>query len=232
MGVDSLLRAFAATFEGQPYIHRRSYIGNLIASHLYEDLLQLGRSRKFADRVNGREIVVNTLNRVTGREGRRGDGTLGVLPPRAIATVEGSFKVTRGPVATLEIGAEVKIIATKMIAQIDRVMSDLRGQADVFRSQSSKAITVGIAAVNFADEYTGYEGQRRHVAKAPPSREGVEVVRRLNQFVRPHYDEFIILRFRATNGFPFPFSWVSQADTGIEYGSALVRISNEYEARY
>lgn len=142
--MDSLLRAFARVFEGQRYIHRKPYTGDEVASHLYEDLLTLQRSSKFVNRVERAEIVVNTMNRVRGREGRRGDGTLGVLPPTATTTAEGGFSVLRGPVATLQIGAEVKIVATKMTAQIDRVMSDLRGQADVFRAQASKAITVGI----------------------------------------------------------------------------------------
>jgi hypothetical protein len=177
-------------------------------------------------------IAVNNLNRIRGREGRRGDGTLGVVPPTGKTRHEEGFDVHRGPVATLEIGAEVKIVATKLTAQIDRVMTDLRHQAEVFAGQSDRAIRVALVGVNFAHEYTGYEGTREHIAHTPPSREAPDIVRRLKQFVEPSFDELVILRFRATNREPFLFEWVDEKGTMLDYGSALVRISDEYERRF
>jgi hypothetical protein len=229
---DRLLQAFRATFEGQRYIHRRAYTGDVIASYLYEDLHSLARSPKFVQRVEGGIVAVNNLNRIRGREGRRGDGTLGIVPPSGRTKTETDFTVVRGPVATLEIGAEVKIVATKLTAQIDRVMSDLRHQAEIFQSQTNRAIKVAIVGVNFATEYTGYEGIREHIAKSPPSREAPEIVRRLNQFVKPNFDELVILRFRATNREPFAFEWVDEDGTRLDYGSVLVRVSDEYERRF
>ncbi len=119
-----------------------------------------------------------------------------------------------------------------MTAQIDRVMSDLSHQAATFQRQSNLAIKVGIVGVNFADEYTGYEGTREHIAKSPPSREAPDIVRRLTQFVGPHFDELVILQFRATNRPPFAFHWLDENATQLDYGSALVRISDEYERRF
>jgi hypothetical protein len=229
---DQLLRAFRATFVGQRYLHRRAYTGDFIASHLYEDLLTLHRSAKLVRRIEAGELAVNNLNRVRGREGRRGDGTLGTVPPGAPTQAETGFKVLRGPVATLEIAAEVKIVATKLTAQIDRVMSDLTHQADVFRSQSDRAIRVALVGVNFAHEYTGYEGAREHIAKSPPGREAPDIVRRLRQFVTPSFDELVLLQFRATNRDPFAFDWVNEGGAKLDYGSALVRISDEYERRF
>lgn len=230
--MDKLLRAFRDAFEGKPYLHRNPNIGNGIASYLYEDLVDVGRSAKLVQRTQSGKLVVNTFNRVKGRAGRRGDGTLGSISPTATATLEAGYLMRRGPIATVEIGAEVKIIATKMTAQIDRVMSDLKGQAATFKAQTSKAITVGIVGVNFADEYTGYEGERQHIAKSPPSREAPEIVRRLNQFVRPDFDELLVLKFKATNRPPHKFGWVDEQDTRLEYGSALVRISDAYDHRF
>ena len=43
------------------------------------------------------------------------------------------FAVARGPVATVEIGVEVKILAKAMIKQIDRVIGDLVKQVTHFR---------------------------------------------------------------------------------------------------
>jgi hypothetical protein len=51
------------------------------------------------------------------------------------------------------------------------------------------------------------------------------------QDAAPAFDEFIILRFKATNVAPFPFSWVNQKATALDYGAALARISQAYEAR-
>lgn len=178
------------------------------------------------------EIVVNSRNRVTGRDGRRGDGTLGELIPGAEPLTEAEFQVKRGPVATLQIGTEVKILATKMTAQVDRVMNDLRHQAQTFRLQSPKAIAVGIVGVNFADAYTGYEGTRQFEARYPPSRSAGEIVRRLSEKVRPEYDELLILRFKATNRAPFAFQWVDESGTRQEYAGLLLRLSHEYETRF
>lgn len=230
--VDSLLRRFRNAFEGQRYIHRIATTGDKVAQFLYEDLLALGRSAKLTTRAQSGQVVVNVLNRVTGRVGRRGDGTLGERVPTAIPTAIPDYAVQRGPVANVEIGTEVKICATKMIAQIDRVMGDLEKQAVVFRKLNPRAICVGVVGVNHADSYTGYEAKRVYPARVPPGREAAEIVRRLDQNVRPHYDELLILRFRATNSPPYPFSWVNELETQGLYSSVLVRISSEYETRF
>jgi hypothetical protein len=72
-------------------------------------------------------------------------------------------------VAHLQIGAEVKIGATKLIAQVDRVINDLSKQARIFESHNPNAIRVGFVGVNFAQTYTGHEGDRQYVAKTPQS---------------------------------------------------------------
>jgi hypothetical protein len=91
---------------------------------------------------------------------------------------------------------------------------------------------VGLVGVNFADEYTGHEGDRLHIGKTPPSKEAPEIVRRLDQIARPQFDELIILRYKASNRPPYAFRWVNEAQTRLEYGSALVRLSDEYEQRF
>lgn len=45
-----LLEAFESVFSHRPYYHRNQTIGNFVASHLYEDLVDLGRSAKLVDR--------------------------------------------------------------------------------------------------------------------------------------------------------------------------------------
>lgn len=125
----ALLRTFRGLFEGKPYLHRKSNLGDLVASQLYEDLVTINKSAKLVERVQHHERVVNMRNVMTGKPARRGDGTFGELVPAAIAVTEKGMLVARGPVATIEIGAETKILAKAMIKQIDRVISDLINQS-------------------------------------------------------------------------------------------------------
>jgi hypothetical protein len=209
-----------------------STTGDRIAAFLYDDLVELAQSEKLVSRVRSGSEVVNTRNRITGRDGRRGDGTFGQLVPGAVARSGDDYGVKRGPVAALRIGAEMKILATKQIAQIDRVMNDLRNQAEIFRRTNRAALAVGIVGVNFASSYVSYEGRRAFRAKYPPGRDAPEIVARLERFVRSAYDELLIFRFCATNERPFPFDWIDEDEAVMTYNSALVRLSSEYDARF
>src|SRR5712691_8114856 len=158
----ALLRTFRSLFEGQPYRHRIANLGDLVASHLYEDLVALGKSTKLTKRVQHHERVVNLKNLMTGKPGRRGDGTFGELVPAAVALTEKGMLVARGPVATIEIGAETKILAKAMIKQIDRVITDLINQIMQFKRGGGNPICIGFVGVNHADEYTSFEGRRKY----------------------------------------------------------------------
>jgi hypothetical protein len=229
---NKLLEAFRRTFHGQVYLHRVSTVGDLVASYLFEDLLDLGRSSKYIARVRDHTIVVNSGNKIKGKAGRRGDGTLGELVPGAEAMLVEGYDVRRGPVATLEIGTETKILATKMTAQIDRVITDLKNQAAVFEAASPRSIKVGVVAINFADSYRGREGTRFFDAKRPPAKEAPEIIRRINEHLRSTYDELLIIQFKATNKPPYPFEWVDEKETSLEYNSILLRVSAEYDRRF
>lgn len=227
-----LLSEFERVFRGRIYRHRVSTTGDSVAGYLYEDLLALGQSPKLMNRVDRGEVAINTGNQIKGKKGRRGDGTFGrVVPGNPIKTLE-NLAIPRGLIAHLEIGAEVKIGATKLIAQVDRVMNDLRNQAQIFRSLNRNAITVGIVGVNYADRYVGWEKDRSFTAKVPPQREAGDFANRIEAEVENHYDELLILRFAATNIEPYDFEWLNKTETERLYGSALVRICAEYERRF
>ncbi len=227
-----LLDAFEGLFLGQAYLHRKSNLGDLVAMHLYEDLHALGRSQKLVSRVNSKLSVLNTMNQRHGIKARRGDGSFGEIVPGAVAIKDPGFAVCRGPIATIEVGIEVKILMKAMIKQIDRVASDLRGQADHFRSRGGNPICVGVVGINHADHCTGYEGTRTFTTDGKthkhPIQEAAAAEARLLQHAAPAFDEFIILRFKATNEPPFPFAWVNAKATQMDYGAALARISQRY----
>lgn len=230
-----LLDAFRGLFQGHPYLHRKSNLGDSVAMHLYEDLYSLGRSKRFIDRVNSGVSVLNAQNRRHGIKARRGDGTFGEIVPYVAPLRDKDFVVCRGPIASIEIGIEVKILMKAMIKQIDRVISDLKGQAAHFCSRGDNPIRVAVVGVNQAPYCTSYEGERAFRTDGKkhkhPKSEADEAERRLLQYAEPSFDELLVLQFEATNEPPYDFSWTNEAKTFLDYGAILARISSLYEKR-
>jgi hypothetical protein len=173
---------------------------------------------------------------MTGKPARRADGTFGELVPAAVAVTEKGMLVARGPVATIEIGAETKILAKPMIKQIDRVISDLINQANQFKRGGGNPICVAFIGINFAEQYVSFEGRKRWPTDGKkykhPIQEAAQAEQRVNDKARPDFDESQILRFRATNAKPYPFHWVDLTTTEIEYSAVLTRVSRECERRF
>jgi hypothetical protein len=231
-----LLQQLERTFRDGPYVHRNSNLGNRIADYLYEDLYDLGESPKFRQLVDSKRRVLNPKNVSPGIHARRGDGSFGTPVPGSQPTSVPGFAVTRGTTAEVELGAEVKILAKAMIKQIDRVMNDLRSQASHLQEKSPRALTIGIAAVNFADQYISHEGERRYPTDGSggnphPSQEGPKAELRLRA-VEDRFTEFLQIGFRATNEPPYPFEFVAPTRVQNDYGSILVRLSREYDRRF
>jgi hypothetical protein len=233
-----LLTEFRRIFEGKIYKHRSSNQGDFVAMHLYEDLVGIHRSPKFLDAVLSRkDRVVNVHNRRRGIDARRGDGTFGEIIPGEAAIFDPGYRVGRGAIATVEIGVEVKVLAKAMIKQIDRVINDLRNQVLQFRRGGGNPICVAIAGINEAENTVGYEGDRPYPTTGKggflhPIQEAPEATRRLRALAAPDFDEFLILRFRATNADPFPFEWADYGETRLDYAAALSRISARYQQRF
>jgi hypothetical protein len=232
-----LLAEFRKLFEGTKYEHRKSNLGDFVAMHLYEDLVAVNKSDRYVISVENMSRVLNVQNKRKGIDARRGDGTFGELIVGERPQIDSGYKVARGPVATIEIGIEVKILAKAMIKQIDRVKSDLKNQAHNFkrRSGSRNPICVAIVGINYADVMTSYEGERSYRTDGGkykhPIQEAEQARIRLAD-VEDSYDEFVALKFRARNEPPYKFEWVDEKDTQQRYGAALMRISNEYQSRF
>jgi hypothetical protein len=232
----ALLGAFQALFDGRKYKHRNSTLGDQVALLLYDDLVRLGKSQKLTDRIQNRERVVNLGNRAVGKKSRRGDGAFGELVPSTTALPREGFLVAGGEIANIEIGAETKILAKSMIKQIDRVIGDLLRQVDEFKHTGGNPICIGIVGINFASEYTAYEGERAYPTDGRkhkhPIQEASDAESRVAHQAKERFDEFQFLRFRATNASPFPFEWVNYSQTINEYSALLLRLSREYDRRY
>jgi hypothetical protein len=184
-----------------------------------------------------KDRVLNVQNRRRGVAARRGDGTFGEIIPGEMPIMDAGYLVGRGPIATVEIGVEVKILAKAMIKQIDRVINDLRNQVVQFRRGGGNPICVAVIGINQAENTTGYEGDRPFPTTGKdgflhPFQEAPEAERRLHAEAAPEFDEFVILRFKATNAPPYPFEWTNYDDTRLDYAAALSRISARYQQRF
>jgi hypothetical protein len=232
-----LLIEFRKLFEGKKYLHRKSNLGDFVAMHLYEDLVAINKSDRYVLSVESMSSVLNVQNKRRGIEARRGDGTFGELIVGEEPQIDPGYSVARGPVATIEIGVEVKILAKAMIKQIDRVKSDLANQVQNFkhRAGSTNPICVGVVGINYADQMTSYEGDRSNPTDGRihkhPIQEAERARLRLSD-TAGMYDEFLILKFKARNQEPYRFEWVNERDTRQDYVAALQRISNEYQHRF
>ena len=217
-----LLDAFKSTFNGRRYIHRNASLGDFVAMHLFEDVYAVGRSALYRRRVEEKDRVLNVENRRRGIKARRGDGTFGELIPTVTAIDDPGFIVARGPVATVEIGIEVKILAKAMIKQIDRVTGDLVKQVQQFQRGAGNPICVGIVGINQAQVCRGYEADRAFTTDGKkhkhPYQEAAAAEARLAADAKPHFDEFLFLRYRATNIEPYRFEWVDYRATELDYG--------------
>jgi hypothetical protein len=231
-----LLSRFEKLFSGTAYKHRISNQGDLVAIELYEDLLVARRSTKYVEAIESGVLVRNTTNRLHGIRSRRGDGTLGEIVAGEAPIRDPGYGVARGKIATVEIGVEVKILAKAMIKQIDRVENDLRNQVLEFKKGGSNPVTVGIVGINHADRYVSFEGDRiwpttGRSGHLHPSQEAEEAEARLTAHVAASFTEFLLLRYKATNEDPFPFSWVDWEQTRLDYAAALTRISRLFQQR-
>lgn len=232
-----LLVEFRRLFEGHIYRHRSSNQGDFLAMHLYEDLYSVNRSSKLIEAIQRHQSVLNVHNRARGIAARRGDGTFGEIVPGELPIAHPGFVVPRGPIAAIEIGVEVKILAKAMIKQIDRVTGDLVKQVSHFRRRRGNPICVAIVGLNHADHTVSYEGERATPTTGRggylhPIQEAAEAERRLIADAAPSFDEFVLLRYKATNEPPYPFEWVDYESTRQDYGASLARISREYQNRF
>jgi len=204
--------------------------------HLYEDLVSIDRSSKLVAAIKQEILVLNVANRLQGIKARRGDGTLGQIVPGEKPLRDKGYAVARGRIATVEIGVEVKILAKAMIKQIDRVINDLRNQVVQFRKSGEHAFCVAIVGINQADHYVSFEGDRPWPTTGRggylhPAQEAEEAERRLLAHAAPSYNEFLLLRYRATNEKPYPFQWVDYNEVRLNYAAALTRISSAFQQR-
>lgn len=88
---------------------------------------------------------------------------------------------------------------------------------------------------NHAHYCTTYGGNRSFRTDGKkyknPVDEADDAVERLQRFAALSFDEFLTLRFEAINELSYAFSWSDEEAMKMDYGAALVRISQQYTIR-
>lgn len=201
-----LLQGLEDIFRGKQFLHRRPHQGDTLALFFYEDLYALARSQSLVSGIDRHTRAINAANRITGKPARRGDGTFGELVPNVEAVVIPGFRISRGPVANLEIGAETKLFNTALRKQQQERIGDLNDQAAHFQRHNRDAIRVAIVGVNHAEQYTAYDGKNVTITDGKkyrhPAQEAEGMVAGLLEHSSPKYDEFILLKYKAPNAEP------------------------------
>jgi hypothetical protein len=211
-----------------------------MAINLFDDLYEYCSQSKagghYAQRVDDRAIVVNKANRVAGKtigqvRVRRGDAIIGQSVPGQTPIPRPGAFVSAGPLATLQVGAEVKIIATAMGKQFDRVVGNIRDQAEIFAKMNPNSIKVAFIGVNHSMNYRSFEGDRTYDSR--PGKEAQQTMRALaNELANSIYDEILLMPYEISNIPPFPFAWRNWQQTYTNYNAALVRLANIYQSRF
>jgi hypothetical protein len=123
-----------------------------------------------------------------------------------------------------------------MIKQIDRVIGDLVKQVGHFKRGGGDPLSIGIVGINQATICRGFEGTRTFTTDGKkhkhPYQEAAEAEARLLSLARPSYNEFLVLRYRASNIGPYRFEWVDREATELDYGAILTRLSREYDLHF
>jgi len=143
------------------------------------------------------------------------------------------FAVCEGLVADARVGCEVKIIAKDPLSQVDRVISDLANFAGRVRRVNSQSVSVAMVGMNLSRAIpSATKVNETYEDKELRGHEALAATRKIEEQLREVYDELLILPFEATNIPPLPFAWATTPRVELEYGSALTRIGERYQARF
>ena len=231
--------------------------------HFYEDLITIHRSSKLLEAaINRKDRVLNVQNKRRGVSARRWDGTFGELIPGETAITDAGYLVSRGPIATVEIGVEVKVLAKAMIKQIDRVKNDLRHQVTEFKLGGGSPICIAVVGINQAESMTSYEGDRpwpttgaggflhpfqeapeaerssarsrsRSCRSSSPDRSLVRCGKRaVQRGRRPCRRRLRGHQWNLRGRNDGHCEWVNYKDTRLDYAAALSRVSARYQQRF
>lgn len=141
-----------------------------------------------------------------------------------------------GAVGAVHLAVEAKACMTAFTKSYPRLYDELNSSHAVIHGASNRALAVGLAIINVADEFVSPVGKRnRH----NQPRDALGAIAKVEQLPRRSGDEGvgydalgIVLIDLANDGRPVTLADEPAVPVNYEYERMIVRIANEYDVRF
>lgn len=143
---------------------------------------------------------------------------------------------SEGAVGAVHLAVEAKACMTAFTKSYPRLYDELNSSHAVIHGASNRALAVGLAIINVAEEFVSPVGKRnRH----NQPRDALGAVAKVEQLPRRSGDEGagydalgIVLVDLANDGSPVTLADEPAVPVNYEYERMIVRIANEYDVRF
>lgn len=141
-----------------------------------------------------------------------------------------------GAVGAVHLALEAKACMTAFSKSYPRLYDELNSSHAVIHGASNRALAVGLAIINVAEEFVSPVGKRNRHAQP---RDALGAIAKVEQLPRRSGDEgsgydglAIVLIDLANDGSPVTLSSRPSVPVNYEYERMIVRIANEYDVRF
>jgi hypothetical protein len=142
-----------------------------------------------------------------------------------------------GAVGGVHLAVESKAIMTAFAKAYPRLYDELNSSHEVIHGASHRAIAVGLAIVNTADEFVSPVSGKRNRHNQP--RDALRAIEKVRKLPRRSGDEGkgydglgIVLVDCVNDGSPVTIPNDPPVPVNYDYGRMIVRIGNEYDVRF
>ena len=141
-----------------------------------------------------------------------------------------------GAVGAVHLALEAKACMTAFTKSYPRLYDELNSSHAVIHGASNRALAVGLAIVNVADEFVSPVGERNHHNQP---RDALGAMQKVEQLPRRSGDEgvgydglgIILLDIR-NDGTPVTLPATPHVPVNYEYDRMILRLANEYDVRF
>lgn len=159
-----------------------------------------------------------------------------VLTPAQLLMLEQIPNPFEGAVGAVHLALEAKACMTAFSKSYPRLYDELNSSHAVIHGASNRALAVGLAIINVADEFVSPVGTRN---KHNQPRDALGAIAKVEQLPRRSGDEgsgydglAIVLLDLANDGSTVTLAGEPSVPVNYEYDRMIVRIANEYDVRF
>lgn len=158
------------------------------------------------------------------------------LTPEQRSTLEALPDPVQGAVGAVHLALEAKACMTAFSKSYPRLYDELNSSHAVIHGASNRALAVGLAIINVADEFVSPVG-RRNQHNQP--RDALGAIAKVEQLPRRSGDEGvgydalgIVLVGLKNDGSPVTLANSPPVPVNYEYERMILRVANEYDVRF